>query len=183
MGAASGTGGVRGARPRRTSRLAEARAAAALPQRRGAGGRSPAKGRRHEGCRRPRRGLGTRGRARPPTGESGGRVVGDDARRGYRGGPLGERNIRVSSTSGWSGQSFVRSNPQASTLIRAIEKKYRNCGLHVSARTSTLVAEEPATRRRGTCVGTRVRVLSAGSVDRSTRLIGVEGSGRTRNRA
>ena len=51
-----------------------------------------------------------------------------------------------------------------------------------SPRTSTLVAEEPATRRPGTCVGARVRVLSAGSVERSTRLIGVKGSGRTRTR-
>ena len=53
----------------------------------------------------------------------------------------------------------------------------------VIARTSTLVAEEPATRRPGTCVVTRVRVLSAGSVDRSTRLIGVKGSGRTEGRS
>ena len=63
-------------------------------------------------------------------------------------------------------------------------EKYRTkLGFHVIARTSTLVAEEPATRRRETCVAARVRMLSAGSVHRSTRLIGVKGSGRTRNRA
>ena len=60
----------------------------------------------------------------------------------------------------------------------------KNIGVgDVIGRTSTLVAEEPATRRPGTRVVTRVRVLSAGSVDRSTRLIGVKGSGRTRSRA
>ena len=105
------TGGARAARPRRTSRLAEARAAAALPRRRGAGGRSPAKGRRREGCRRPLRGSGTLVCARPGNGESGERVVGDDVEEGYRGGPFGERDA-----SGWSGQSFVRSVPRASWI-------------------------------------------------------------------
>lgn len=177
------TGGARSARPRRTSRLAEARAAAARPRRRGAGGRSPARGRRRERCRRPRRESGTRGSARFRNGGSGERVVGDDGGWIYRGGPFGVGDASEMATRRGVGSVF---RPVRKAGINNPDSRNRGKNIgngDVIARTSTLVAEEPATRRPGTCVVTRVRVLSAGSVDRSTRLIGVKGSGRTEGRS